>query len=466
MKFAANKILPILFCTLTLCSIAQNEFSTFTKSDGLTSSTILFTYVDSQGIVWAATKEGVNAFTGKEWIPIEAIVGEDGNEKSLGKVLKIFEASNMNLWIATDKGLFLFNREYWTCFSDADDKAFSVKFLFEDRDGNIWVLSEKITGMKEVSELGFYLVEGTMQMFNGLQWFEFTSVTGGAAAVAIGEPSEYFTSIIQAKNGDVWVTSLEGIYSYDGVYWNDYDVELLPSNRCYQVIETSENEIWVATAKGMAKKNGDKWIEYKDIKGFRENLPYLMLEDSQNRIWTLTRRGHRFKSACCFENGKWKSFSDRDMDLKGNMIQLREFNSEILAYSDKGMSLFKGAKWRSLSHLFNIKEDIFFESVDQNDNSIIIATGHNIFKFTSDSLKKISTSATEWKVTSLMESTGGETWIGTEKDGLFKLKGQTQKNYTTENGLLDDNIGFVFEDKRNNIWVVTKRGISLFNINN
>ncbi len=126
MSFAANKILLLFFCVLFLNSTAQNEFHTFTKSDGLTSSNILFTKVDHKGVIWAATNSGINAFTGGKWVPIKSITNHNGNKTNMGRVTRIFETIVGELWIVTEKGLFIYNGSYWTLFYDRNNDGFVV----------------------------------------------------------------------------------------------------------------------------------------------------------------------------------------------------------------------------------------------------------------------------------------------------------------------------------------------------
>lgn len=462
MRFATNKVLTLFFCLLFIFTTAQNEFTAFSKNTGLTSSTILFTFVDSKGIIWAATNYGVNAFTGKKWVAIKSIADNDGNEQTLGQVLKIFESSNRDLWFATEKGIFHFNRKYWVHFSDSKNKDFAVHKFFQDRSDNLWILLEKKIGNNDLKELGFSFVEGRVQMFNGNQWFDLEGMIGGSSTVIIGEPKEYFTSIIQAQNNDIWVTSLDGLYNYNGNKWTEYNEEHLSSDRCYGVIETSKNEIWVATANGISKQDGDKWIKYEKDKGIKDNIPYNLFEDKENRIWAFTRKDNKFKSLCFFENGKWESCFNKEIQIKGNVSQILEFDGKMLAFSSKGISLFHENKWNNLKDIFELKDDNFSAIITSNDSSIYFTGQKGLYNLKSDGLNKVFSPTEKWKVSSLLQASNGSIWIGTEKNGLFNISNNSQLNYTTNNGLIDNNINFVFEDKRKNIWVVSKNGISIF----
>lgn len=460
MSFATNKILLLFFCVLYFSSTAQNEFITFTKSDGLTSSNILFTHLDTKGIIWAATSLGVNAFTGKKWIPIKSITDADGREKILGKVLKIFETSNGELWIATEKGIFHFNRQYWTHYSDHENRDFHVVDIFEDHRGFIWVMIEKSNGIKDVGEIGFSIAEGRLQMFNGSQWFDFPGMIGGTAAVKVGAPIEYFTSIMQDTKENIWVTSLDGLYIYDGRSWTEFNQEVLPSDKCFKVIETSDNVIWVATSSGIARQDGSKWVKYEKNKGIKDNLTYDLIEDSQKRLWAFTKKDHKFKALCYYENDKWESCFNNDIHIKGEVSQIFEFNDKILAFSNKGLSLFDEGKWKSLETIYEFDDDNFSEIIKAKDNSFWFTTQTGLYHL-DNSLEKVFDNESKWKVTSLFESSQGEIWIGTEKKGVYKINETGGVQYTIINGLNDKHISEIFEDLRNNIWVVTRGGISM-----
>ena len=77
-------------------------------------------------------------------------------------------------------------------------------------------------------------------------------------------------------------------------------------------------------------------------------------------------------------------------------------------------------------------------------------------------LKQIYTPVNEWKVTTVFESNDGGIWIGTEKDGVFVIDTSINKNFNNDNGLEDNYIKEIFEDKSGSIWIVTKGGVSKF----
>ena len=459
MSFATNKILLLCFCVFTFSSISQSQFKTYTKSEGLTSSNILFTYVDSKGVVWVATNLGLNAFTGKEWTPIKSITDSQGEKQNLGKVTKIFETQSGHLWVATEKGLFYYNRKYWTHFSDKKNNIFFIKKIYEDSKNRIWVMLEKRNNLKDIGNVGFSIAEGKLQMFNGSQWFDFPGLIGGSAAVGVGEPKDYFTSFIEDTDGNIWISSLDGLYIYDNQTWTEFNGEVLSSDKCYKVLQTSDNEIWVATSFGVAKQDGEEWIKYEKNKGIKDNIAYDLFEDNENRLWAFTRKDQKFKALCYYEDDKWKSYFSKDIHLKGE-IKLINLNDELLAFSPKGIAVFNGKQWKSLSSIYSKEISEVKVFTPGNNNCIWFASQNEILQLTKTELKSFFSFDKKMKITSIFESSKNELWVGTDKSGVYKINQTNTQHLTISNGLNDNHIFEIFEDKRNNIWVVTRNGIS------
>ncbi|MCB0740152.1 MAG: hypothetical protein KDB92_03685, partial [Chitinophagaceae bacterium] len=57
----------------------------------------------------------------------------------------------------------------------------------------------------------------------------------------------------------------------------------------------------------------------------------------------------------------------------------------------------------------------------------------------------------------------GNLWFGSRVNGVFKYNGKVFTNYTTENGLCDNDISCITEDKEGNLWFGTPQGACKFN---
>ncbi|MEO5890898.1 MAG: two-component regulator propeller domain-containing protein [Ferruginibacter sp.] len=72
----------------------------------------------------------------------------------------------------------------------------------------------------------------------------------------------------------------------------------------------------------------------------------------------------------------------------------------------------------------------------------------------------------EYIITSIAQQ-NDTIWVGTRGDGLFcidRITGQVLKVFTKNNGLPDDVIYGILNDKKGKIWFSTNKGISFYNI--
>jgi hypothetical protein len=391
-------------------------------------------------------------------VSIKSVLGNNGEKKNLGAVLKIFEASNSNIWIATERGLFFYDRKSWTYYSDYENADFFIKDIIEDHDGNIWLILEKNNITNSIGELGFFVVEGKMQMFNGSQWFDFPAMIGGSAAVVTGAPKEYFTSHMFDDKSNLWVSSLDGLYKYDGRKWVEFNEEDLSSDRCFDVIQTSNNEIWTATKHGIAKRVSEEWLKFEKGKGIKDCEVYNLYEDDVKRLWALSRKDNSFKSILLFEKGKWKPFFSKDLHIKGNIDNVFSLKDKLLISSPKGISVYSEKKWDNIDDkLDNI------ELIKKIGNDIYFLNKFKLFKFTDNGLEVLYTNPEKWNPTCLFPDKEERLWLGTDRDGLFVFENDKfVKHYNVGDGLPDNHITQIAEDKKSNIWIVGRNGINVF----
>jgi ligand-binding sensor domain-containing protein len=446
---------------------SQPVIKNYSKENGLTSNNISVSMIDSKGAIWLGTGNGVSVFTNSGWVNIKSISSSDNRyNKFIGRVNRLFEASNGNIWVCGEKGVFLYNGEYWTYFDDDEDNGFYVVDLFEDTRGWIWILFEKQQSLKDLSDLGFSMIEGIVQMYDGELWHKFDGYVGGSAAVKLGLERKYFTSHIIDSNGNIWITSLDGIYKFNGSGWIDFeDVEML-SDDCTDVMEDPEGNIWVATEQGVAvNKGSDVWIEYKNEKGIKGNDVEKLYLDSNNVVWALSRKDNFFKSLCYFENDKVFSFKKEKLKLKGDVEDLIFSGENVIAYSNKGVSMIKGNSWVCITSQNKIN-DINYSNFNLISDGVIFTGKKGLYSLQNEKIETLFRKDDSWKV-SCLKVVDDRIYIGTEKSGLYVFDcTQTgpcsvKENYNTSSGLPDDYIKDIISDSEGRIWIITKSGISL-----
>ncbi|MEP5913001.1 MAG: two-component regulator propeller domain-containing protein, partial [Flavobacteriaceae bacterium] len=109
MNIRINSIL--LCCLAHFFATAQfnnSKFENLDTVDGLSSSTCLTIFQDTEGFLWFGTIDGLNKYDGYEFTIYKSILN-DPNSISNNRINAIEEDIHGNLWIGTNNGLNCFN---------------------------------------------------------------------------------------------------------------------------------------------------------------------------------------------------------------------------------------------------------------------------------------------------------------------------------------------------------------------
>lgn len=241
----------------------QTTFQHFTTKQGLASNYgTIHLYEDQAGNIWFGTVHGAYRYDAR-------LNDGVGKEKSLRKfttkdglpnndINTIMEDKTGKLWFGTRGDLSVYDGKTFTVLKNKEGKTFTnVWGITEDRKGNIWFGATIIEDKKgdtsfvsqglwrydgstftKVSQKGAYAI---IQDKNGNIW-----TTGADEPFGIGQVwslSRYeqkslynekpvvteiwskgpaLLGILEAKDGNIWFGSMEGVYRYDGKTITDF----------------------------------------------------------------------------------------------------------------------------------------------------------------------------------------------------------------------------------------------------
>ncbi|MEQ8678795.1 MAG: two-component regulator propeller domain-containing protein [Cyclobacteriaceae bacterium] len=86
------------------------KFESFSTTEGLSSSTCLEVFQDSEGFLWFGTIDGLNRYDGYEFEVFKPIIGNP-NSISNNRVNSIAEDGHGNIWVGTSNGLNVYNKD-------------------------------------------------------------------------------------------------------------------------------------------------------------------------------------------------------------------------------------------------------------------------------------------------------------------------------------------------------------------
>lgn len=356
-------------------SIAQNSITT--------------TYTDNNGIIWIGTfKKGICYYNNNIIkFPLYHHKLSDPNSLPYNDVNRFLEDAKGNLWIGTNGGgLLYFDRKTGKFTRYVHDPA-NANSLSND------VIVSLCMGHDQTLWIGTYF--GGLDHFDGRNFTHYRHNESDASSIAdnsiwsIMEDSQhrlwigtfssgldrldwgsnkfthfkptgyhsvhagYVCDLIQARNGDIWISTSNGIDLVDHAtgsfsqYYHQDDKNpssSLSNDNTIALLEDSRGLIWVATREGLDYYDPSKKVftTLRKEDGLADNIIVSIVEDQQNNLWVSTPNG--LSNVIINKNkqtGKL-SFQFRNYN-ETDGLQGKEFN-EYAAYATReGELIFGGS---------------------------------------------------------------------------------------------------------------------------
>jgi ligand-binding sensor domain-containing protein/AraC-like DNA-binding protein len=244
--------------------------------------------------------------------------------------------------------------------------------------------------------------------------------------------------------------------------------EGIPSNTIISITQTPDGYLWIATEKGLVRFDGIKFspVQFTENTGDdpeKVTIPEALFVDKEGTLWIgstagLTsyryqnRRFHTFTTADGLTGDSFRRIKE---DMRGNLwisfaagYVNRFFNGKFTAFNES-----HGLERKKINDIVEAPNgNLFFGSREVGDG-VFIFNGGRFSKYSIDGLNSHEVLAMHWDLKR------DELWIGTDK-GLFRVTGKVTRIYTVENGLSNNYITAVVEDKDRNLWVGSAKGLN------
>ena len=460
----------------------QLRFNHITSKDGLSHSWVTHIYKDSYGYMWFVTEgNGLNKFNGHDFTVYKH---NPKNSKSLtdNLVTFIYEDKKRNLWIGTQYGLNIYDREldkfkpyanlydryvggmcemdngkfYVTTVHDLiilDRETKSVDFIIEENDNLPYTFSEDAM-LKYTKDR---LLIGTTE---GL--FSIESTTNNITSIL---KDISVKSLYKDTKGNIWIgTERNGLFcmSYsknDSAkpsfknYKHDPNNENSISNSVILEIQEDNNGfLWIAAENdginlldlNSLNTKKPKFYHYRGSPSNKFSLSSNSLQDiyidnNQNTVWIGTfNSGIDYYNKIMYKFNYVKNTPDNSNSLSNNNVHVfYEEGENLWIGTSEGLNIYnrRNNKWQQFNH-------------EENNSKSIGARG--VYAIFRDSRKNM--------------------WIGTWGGGL-NLFNENKKTFARflhdknkEGSISSNNIFDITEDEQETLWIATMGGgINKFN---
>lgn len=339
------------------------------------------------------------------------------------KVVSISEDSKGLLWIASDGGGLLVldsTSSHAKTFTDQDGRSpinsNAVYSIYEDNDGRKWIGT--LRG-------GINIIGAHVERFRKV---EYTKQSQTDAA------DNFILSFCEDKTGNLWIGT-------DGAglkYWNrktnsfhEYRRQpampgALSSNFITNIFCDDNDHAWVSTWFGGVSRfdpKTKKFTQYRlfnDKTGESENNVWFLYEDKQKTLW-----------ASATNDGSLYHYEP----AKDQFVLFDEAIQNLQCMSEDSKGDLWGGNYAELTRIDRVSKKHRVYPVGYTIRSIHEDVEHNF-------------------------------WIGTQEGGLLLFDRNTGKyeQFTTNEGLPNNTVLRILEDKKGHLWLSTYNGLSKFDI--
>lgn len=268
-----------------------------------------------------------------------------------------------------------------------------------------------------------------------------------------GLPQNSINTIIQAKDGYLWIGTFGGICRFDGLTFEKIEHPKLAYERVITLFESNDSAIWLGTENnGLFRYKNDKVKHFTVNTGLPGNGVNSIFQFENDKIGVLIHD----KGICILDED---SIYFNPNNVFPNKVLLEQ------AIVDK-----KNQIWMTTSEgVFMLKRpDTLLQKVIGSEfpiqgkalvltkqGSLLYANRKAIFTIDKEALAIKDTLSILNKELSSKQliADNEDVWFGTHSNGVFRLAGKELKQWKNGMGLQNGNVSALFKDRSDNIWV-------------
>jgi len=513
--FAGLLISSALFST----NEKQLSFYHISVDDGLSHLSANDTFIDSLGIAWIATVDGLNCYNGNS-IKVFRHPAEGSN-----LFTKIVSDGQDRLYLLRSDGVSCFDCRKQTMTPIVNDHVGAIcyegnlllgigntVYCYHTSDNSIYPVisleNDTISSIKQDENTlfigtrsnGLYCFINNKEVFHLLSPYRITHIykdsrdriwastwNNGLFLIENGTviknytkdngiPSNFVRTCCEDSESRFWVGTISGLSCIDSTGISNYKVDQdnpfgLSDNSIWGICRDRQGNIWISTYYGGVNYFNPSYEPFarmfqskQEGDGLSNPIVGMMEEDSKGNLWIATECGLTYLDRT---SNKTKWHCKEIEHIKA--LYLEENLHRIWIASDMGGLFcynYKKREARAFQHNpkdpSSIPNNRITDIISYDNDSLLLAThsGLCIFSTKTGTGRKFNEAFIPGNgnhlVTDIMKDGLGNIWIVTTEDGLCKFDPKTTQTKHYELGLRSSrNINSIKQDSLGNIWICT-----------
>jgi ligand-binding sensor domain-containing protein/signal transduction histidine kinase len=259
----------------------------------------------------------------------------------------------------------------------------------------------------------------------------------------------WVNSIHQTRDGYLWIGTDEGLARFDGIrftFFNRTNSKEFEGRRnaILTLLEDSNGVLWIGTHGGMITFQ-DNQLKQVQIDGISRVLCQVI--DNEGNHWIGTDRGLKKRNS----NGTFEPFPGFEYT---SVFSLKAQKGVLWAGTLTGIYEIRNTTIEQIGLNSEIKIRPAWGLATTKDGTLWIGTQDGLVLWKDGVLSPYPDRRLgKWMITSLHEDKDQNIWVGTYGGGLFRINDRGVENFSTQQGLLQDFVISISEDREGSLWV-------------
>jgi signal transduction histidine kinase/ligand-binding sensor domain-containing protein len=311
-----------------------------------------------------------------------------------------------------------------------------------------------------------------------------------------GLPQNIITAVHQTRDGYLWVATLDGLARFDGVRFTIFDKSTAPgilSNRFTSLYEDAQGDLWLGTeSSGVTRYRQGRFETWSAERGGPTEFVFGFVTDAAGAVIAITP----------FAMKRWAPEVDRFVDLEtprfttGYHELVFKERPGVWARDAAGLHRFERGVWKIVpwpsgwrgpnAPLLAQAQDGAWWFGEPGGPPVRVEPGTPATFAPANQVSHRDRHGTVWQFevdeflrrslvlptsdgprrlpfTLVYEDREGHLWLGTNGQGLYRVRRQLVTSYSQAQGLVDRNVYPILEDREGGVWIGGwERGVSRY----
>ena len=456
----------------TLARYKDGSFQSFTGSAGLSSDNVQCLFEDSAENLWIATSGGVARFHSGVFQPV------DGSAHlAAGTVLAVTGDRSGRIWAATSSTLLEWKNGEFSPDPARLPEGIRITSIKATEDGGVWV-GTAASGIYRTGANGiehFAEAEGVPRTLinvlepdqSGNLWFG----TEGSGVCRMVERSadcysrrdglsdDNVRALFQDREGSMWAgTGAGGVNQFKrGIIETVGPSRGLETPTVNSVSAMADGTVWISTSQALYHLRDGKVVRVPLSTGPTPNI-YGVSEDRQGTVWVASLEGlYRLR------DGHVTLYTARDgiptgrlravfTDSRGTVWVAAR--GGLVAVTPHGFKTYTTADGLPVDNTISLSED--------HEKALLIGTISGVTRLRDGHFERLEGAGenlTQARIQCVFEDSEHVIWAGTYGHGLLRYRPGQWTQYTTREGMFDDDVWAIEDDGRGYLWLSSNKGL-------